>query len=228
MVASVGYPELESHPDHALARRLLPRGCGSVFSFDLRGSREQGRAFIEALKIFSHLANVGDCRSLVIHPASTTHFRMDDAALARGRHRPGHDPPLDRPRGRRRPDRRPEARAEGGGARRRRAAMKLDVVLPDGPREAYAYTGGKPFDAQPARASCSSTARCTTTASGRCSARWFAHHGHARARARPAGPRAQRRRRRWRASRRWPTGCSRCSTPPACSAPRWSATAWGR
>ena len=81
-VARVGYPELESHPSHALAKRLLPRGCGSIFSFDLRGSRQQGVAFIEALKIFSHLANVGDCRSLVIHPASTTHFRMDDAALA--------------------------------------------------------------------------------------------------------------------------------------------------
>ena len=83
MVAGVGYPELETHPSHALARRLLPRGCGSVFSFDLRGSREQGRAFIEALALFSHLANVGDCRSLVIHPASTTHFRMNDEALAR-------------------------------------------------------------------------------------------------------------------------------------------------
>ena len=82
MVAQVGYPELESHPDHALAQRLLPRGCGSVFSFDLQGSRAQGVAFIEALRLFSHLANVGDCRSLVIHPASTTHFRMDDAALA--------------------------------------------------------------------------------------------------------------------------------------------------
>ncbi len=81
MVASVGYPELESHASHALAKRLLPRGCGSIFSFDLRGSRKQGVAFIEALKLFSHLANVGDCRSLVIHPASTTHFRMDDAAL---------------------------------------------------------------------------------------------------------------------------------------------------
>jgi O-acetylhomoserine (thiol)-lyase len=81
-VAAVGYPELETHPSHALARRLLPRGCGAVFSFDLKGSRQQGQAFIEALKIFSHLANVGDCRSLVIHPASTTHRRMDDAALA--------------------------------------------------------------------------------------------------------------------------------------------------
>ena len=81
-VARVGYPELDGHPSQALARRLLPRGCGSVFSFDLKGSRAQGQAFVETLKIFSHLANVGDCRSLVIHPASTTHFRMDDAALA--------------------------------------------------------------------------------------------------------------------------------------------------
>ena len=82
LVSRVGYPELPDHPSHALAQRLLPRGCGAVFSFDLRGSRSQGKALIEALKIFSHLANVGDCRSLVIHPASTTHFRMDDAALA--------------------------------------------------------------------------------------------------------------------------------------------------
>jgi O-acetylhomoserine (thiol)-lyase len=85
MVARVGHPLLESHPSHQLAQRLLrfgPRGAGSVFSFDLAGSRAQGRAFIEALKIFSHLANVGDCRSLVIHPASTTHFRMSDEALA--------------------------------------------------------------------------------------------------------------------------------------------------
>jgi O-acetylhomoserine (thiol)-lyase len=81
MVSAVGYPELEGHPSHALAQRLLPRGCGAVFSFDLKGSRAQGVAFIDALKIFSHLANVGDARSLVIHPASTTHFRMDDGAL---------------------------------------------------------------------------------------------------------------------------------------------------
>jgi O-acetylhomoserine (thiol)-lyase len=89
MVTSVGYPELESHPDRALAQKLLPRGCGAVFSFDIKGTRAQGRAFIEALKIFSHLANVGDCRSLVIHPASTTHFRMDDAALAQAGIGPG-------------------------------------------------------------------------------------------------------------------------------------------
>ena len=83
-VSRVGHPLLESHPSHALAQKLLPRGAGSVFSFDLKGSREQGKAFVEALKIFSHLANVGDCRSLVIHPASTTHFRMTDEALAAG------------------------------------------------------------------------------------------------------------------------------------------------
>ncbi|MCX7741762.1 MAG: O-acetylhomoserine aminocarboxypropyltransferase [Tepidimonas sp.] len=82
MVARVRHPLLPDHPSHALAQRLLPRGAGSVFSFDLQGSRAQGRAFIEALKLFSHLANVGDCRSLVIHPASTTHFRMSDEALA--------------------------------------------------------------------------------------------------------------------------------------------------
>ena len=81
LVAEVAYPELPTHADHALAQRLLPKGSGAVFSFDLRGGRSQGKAFIEALRIFSHLANVGDCRSLVIHPASTTHFRMDDAAL---------------------------------------------------------------------------------------------------------------------------------------------------
>jgi O-acetylhomoserine (thiol)-lyase len=83
-VSRVGHPLLESHPSHALAARLLPRGAGSVFSFDIRGSRAQGKAFVDALQIFSHLANVGDCRSLVIHPASTTHFRMSDDALAAG------------------------------------------------------------------------------------------------------------------------------------------------
>ncbi len=82
LVASVAYPELPGHPDHALAQTLLPRGCGAVFSFDLRGDRAMGTRFIEALQLFSHLANVGDARSLVIHPASTTHFRMDQAALA--------------------------------------------------------------------------------------------------------------------------------------------------
>jgi O-acetylhomoserine (thiol)-lyase len=82
-VSDVGYPELPSHPDHALAATLLPRGTGAVFSFNLRGTRDQGRRFIESLRLFSHLANVGDAKSLVIHPASTTHFRMSDDDLRR-------------------------------------------------------------------------------------------------------------------------------------------------
>lgn len=82
-VAHVGYPDLAEHPDHELAKRLLPRGAGAVFSFDLRGTREQGRRFIESLRLFSHLANVGDAKSLVIHPASTTHYRMSNEDLRR-------------------------------------------------------------------------------------------------------------------------------------------------
>jgi O-acetylhomoserine (thiol)-lyase len=84
VVRSVAYPELEGHPDRDLAAQLLPRGCGAVFSFDLAGGREAGIAFVDALDLFSHLANVGDAKSLVIHPASTTHHRMDEAALAAG------------------------------------------------------------------------------------------------------------------------------------------------
>ncbi|MBI3140783.1 MAG: O-acetylhomoserine aminocarboxypropyltransferase [Rhodocyclales bacterium] len=84
-VQAVSYPELPDHPDHELAKKLLPRGCGAVFSFVLKGgpsgAKAAGRKFIETLRVFSHLANVGDAKSLVIHPASTTHFRMSDAAL---------------------------------------------------------------------------------------------------------------------------------------------------
>jgi len=81
-VAAVSYPELDGHPDRELAARLLPRGCGAVFSFELKGGRAAGIAFVDALTLVSHLANVGDARSLVIHPASTTHHRMDAKALA--------------------------------------------------------------------------------------------------------------------------------------------------
>ncbi len=77
----VSYPELPDHPDHELAKRILPRGCGAVFSFGIKGGREAGRRFIESVRLFSHLANVGDAKSLVIHPASTTHQQMDAAAL---------------------------------------------------------------------------------------------------------------------------------------------------
>jgi len=81
LVEKVIYPTLTTHPDHKLASKVLPKGCGAVFTFELKGGREAGKAFIENLSIFSHLANVGDAKSLVIHPASTTHHRMDAAAL---------------------------------------------------------------------------------------------------------------------------------------------------
>jgi len=77
----VSYPELPDHPDHERAKKYLPKGSGAVFSFGIKGGREAGRQFIEALRLFSHLANVGDAKSLVIHPASTTHQQMDAAAL---------------------------------------------------------------------------------------------------------------------------------------------------
>ncbi len=80
-VERIASPELADHPDHALAKKLLPKGTGSIFSFDIKGGREAGRRFIERLKLFSHLANVGDAKSLVIHPASTTHAQLDAAAL---------------------------------------------------------------------------------------------------------------------------------------------------
>ena len=81
-VESVVYPELESHPDHQLASRLLPRGAGAVLTFTLKGDRTAGKRFVDSLKVFSHLANVGDAKSLVIHPASTTHFRVPADQLA--------------------------------------------------------------------------------------------------------------------------------------------------
>ncbi len=81
-VAWVNYPELPNHPDRALAEKMMPRGCCSIVSFGIKGGRAAGRRFIEALRVFSHLANVGDAKSLVIHPASTTHQQMDAAALA--------------------------------------------------------------------------------------------------------------------------------------------------
>ncbi|MBT7427629.1 MAG: O-acetylhomoserine aminocarboxypropyltransferase, partial [Betaproteobacteria bacterium] len=73
-VKKVIYPELNDHPDNKLATELLPNGVGAVFTFELKDGRQAGKKFIEKLKIFSHLANVGDAKSLVIHPASTTHF----------------------------------------------------------------------------------------------------------------------------------------------------------
>jgi O-acetylhomoserine (thiol)-lyase len=75
------HPALETHPDHTLAKTLLPRGAGSIVSFGIKGGRAAGKKFIESLRLISHLANVGDAKTLVIHPASTTHQQMDAAQL---------------------------------------------------------------------------------------------------------------------------------------------------
>ncbi|MEZ5282135.1 MAG: O-acetylhomoserine aminocarboxypropyltransferase [Acidimicrobiales bacterium] len=75
-VSWVAHPSRESHPDHHLAQRLFPRGTGSVFSFGIAGGRPAGRKFIESCQLASHVANVGDAKTLVIHPASTTHGQM--------------------------------------------------------------------------------------------------------------------------------------------------------
>ena len=83
-VAWVTHPSLPSHPDHALAQRLLPRGAGSMVSFGVRGGRAAGKKFIDTLRLASHLANVGDAKTLVIHPATTTHQQMSAAQLEAG------------------------------------------------------------------------------------------------------------------------------------------------
>ena len=81
MVEWVSHPDLEDHPNHELAKSLLPRGSTAVFSFGIKGGRKVGQTFIDRLELFSNLANVGDAKSLVIHPASTTHQRMTVEAL---------------------------------------------------------------------------------------------------------------------------------------------------
>ncbi|HEX6840014.1 MAG TPA: O-acetylhomoserine aminocarboxypropyltransferase [Stellaceae bacterium] len=81
-VAWITHPERPDHPDHALARRLLPLGAGSIVSFGIKGGRVAGKHFVDSLRLVSHLANVGDAKTLVIHPASTTHQQLDAAALA--------------------------------------------------------------------------------------------------------------------------------------------------
>lgn len=81
-VAWVLHPSLPTHPDHELARRLLPRGAGSMVSFGVKGGRAAGARLIESLRLARHLANVGDARTLVIHPATTTHQQMTPEQLA--------------------------------------------------------------------------------------------------------------------------------------------------
>jgi len=88
-VERVGHPGLPGSPYLKLAAKYLPRGAGAIFSFDLKGGREAGQTFIESLELWSHLANVGDAKSLVIHPASTTHRQLTDEELRHGGIGPG-------------------------------------------------------------------------------------------------------------------------------------------
>ncbi|MDP7630081.1 MAG: O-acetylhomoserine aminocarboxypropyltransferase [SAR324 cluster bacterium] len=80
-VVWVSHPNLPDHPEHELAKQQLPKGAGSMISFGIRGGRKAGAAFINAVQLASHLANVGDAKTLVIHPATTTHAQMDPEAM---------------------------------------------------------------------------------------------------------------------------------------------------
>ena len=77
----VSHPDLPDHPDHEVAKKMLPKGAGSMIAFGVKGGRKAGEAFINAVKLASNLANVGDSKTLVIHPASTTHAQMDGETM---------------------------------------------------------------------------------------------------------------------------------------------------
>lgn len=85
----VSYPGLESDPNYELAQKYLPKGAGAILTFGIRGGVNEGKKLIESVKLFSHLANVGDSKSLVIHPASTTHQQMNEAEQAAAGVTPG-------------------------------------------------------------------------------------------------------------------------------------------
>ena len=84
MVEWVKHPDLETHPDHEVAKRILPKGSGSIVAFGIKGGREAGKAFIESVQLASHLANVGDAKTLLIHPGSTTHSHLSSEAMKEG------------------------------------------------------------------------------------------------------------------------------------------------
>ncbi len=89
LVEVVNYPGLKKHPHHERAKKYLPKGPGALFSFTVKGGREAGKKFIENLQLFSHVANIGDCKSLVVHPASTTHQQLSDAEMIAAGINPG-------------------------------------------------------------------------------------------------------------------------------------------
>ena len=80
-VAKINHPSLPEHPDHALYQKYFPNGGGSIFTFDIKGGQKEAHAFIDNLEIFSLLANVADVKSLVIHPATTTHSQLSEEEL---------------------------------------------------------------------------------------------------------------------------------------------------
>ncbi len=82
----MNYPGLPSHPGYGLAKKYLPNGCGSILGFGIKGGRGAAQKFIESVKLASHLANIGDAKTLVIHPASTTHSQQTPEELASRRH----------------------------------------------------------------------------------------------------------------------------------------------
>ena len=114
-VAWVSYAGLKDSPLSRARPKYLPKGAGAVFTFGVKGGYEAGTRLVESVELFSHLANIGDTRSLILHPASTTHRQLSDEQRARRRRRPRRDPPLDRPRIRRRPDPRPRPGARRSG-----------------------------------------------------------------------------------------------------------------
>lgn len=80
-VAWVSYPGLTDHPSYARAQHYLPKGAGAILTFGIKGGREAGQRFIDHLQLFSHVANIGDAKSLAIHPASTTHSQLSEEEL---------------------------------------------------------------------------------------------------------------------------------------------------
>ena len=88
-VAAVNHPSLPNHPNHALYRKYFPKGAGSIFTFEVRGGEKEAQTFIDNLQIFSLLANVADVKSLVIHPATTTHSQLNEQELAEQGIKPG-------------------------------------------------------------------------------------------------------------------------------------------
>ena len=109
----MSYPGLPGDRYHNLAQKYVPKGAGAVFTFGLKGGYDAGVKLVSNVKLFSHLANIGDTRSLIIHPASTTHRQLSDEQKVAGRRWPGRGAAVDRDRGQGRHHRRPRTGAGG-------------------------------------------------------------------------------------------------------------------